>query len=252
MDSDFTQSAAWYKLLTWFEVNKKQVILGAAGAIVLGVIVWFFVYQHQQKQIRADEALSEVFVPQVTGAAQKTAAATGYLNVAKEYPNAPAAVRALLLGAGALFADGKFAEAHDQFARLAREHRDSPFLPEAQLGVAASLDAQGKTNEAISAYQTIVDRRVGDNVVKPAKFALARLRESSGDHEKAYSLYEDLARTDPYTSLGSEAGMRAEEIKLKHPEVAKAPVIPTNAASPNIIVLSNTPAAQPAPTSTNK
>ena len=96
-----------------------------------------------------------------------------------------------------------------------------------------------------------MDRRGGDNVVKPAKFALARLRESTGDHQKAYALFEDLARTDPYTSIGSEAGMRAEEIKLKHPEVAKAPQPPVS-TTPNITVLSNTPAEAPAPTSTNK
>lgn len=244
MDSDVTQSLTYYKALAWLDVHKKQVILGTIVAIVLGIVVWFMVYQHQQKQIRADEALSEVFVPLVTGARGKTEAVSGYLAVHNKFSGTPAAPRALLLAATALFTQGDYAEAQKRFESFAREHRDSPFLAEAQLGIAASLDAQGKTNEAITAYQTIVDRRAADNVIKPAKFALARLQAAAGNHQKAYDIYEDIARSDAYSSFGSEAGMRAEELKLKYPELAKAMVIPTNTA-PVITITTNAPPAAP-------
>jgi tetratricopeptide (TPR) repeat protein len=240
MDSDVTNSADYYKLLAWFEVNKKQVIVGTGAAIFVGVVVWFFVYQHQQKLIRADEALSAVYVPQMTGAASRTNTAEGFLQVANNYPSAPAAARATLLAATGLFVDGKFSDAHKQFEKLARDYRDSGLVPEAQLGIAACLDAQGKTNEAITAYQTIIDRRSADNVIKPAKFSLARLYEAQGNSEKAFNLFEDLARTDPYSSYGSEAGMRSEELKIKFPNLVKVPQAPTNTMSA-VAVVTNAP-----------
>lgn len=235
MDSDLTQTAMYYRWLAWFEVHKKQVAIGATAAILLGIIVYFFIYQHEQKQIAAEEALSKVFVPQVTGGASKAGAGESYLAVARQYPGSPAAERAALLGAGALFGEGKFAEAQKQFELVLREHRGSVVTAEAQLGVAACLDAQGRTNEAITAYQTIVDRRSADNVIKPAKFSLARLHEGSGNAEKAYNLYEDIARTDPYSSVGSEAGMRAEELKQRHPELAKKVEAPAPTA-PSMVI----------------
>ena len=48
--------------------------------------------------------------------------------------------------------------------------------------------------------------------------------------EQARNLFEEVERINPYGSLGSEAGMRVEELKIKYPSLgaAKAP-LPTNA-----------------------
>lgn len=250
MQSDVTQSEGYYKLLTWFELNKTKVIYGTAAAIVVGVIVWFVLYQKSQTQVRSGEALSQVFVSQITGADDRSQAAASYLKVASEFPETEAAAKAILLAASTLFTEGKFAEAQREFERLAREHRDSPFLGQAQLGIAASLDAQGKDNEAITAYKTVADRRSNEAVGTQAKFALARLYVKQGKHELAYPLYEDLARAEPFSSIGSEAGMLAEELKQKHPELAPKPepAVQTITLPPQgtNVVITNVAPAQPA------
>lgn len=193
-------------------------MLGSAAALVIGLIVWFVLYQQSQKQINASQALSSVFATQLTSGA-RAENPDGFLQIAAKYPHSSAAERALLLAASSLFSQGKSPEAQAQFDKFVREHRESPLIAEAQLGIAACLDAQGKTDQAIAAYKQVVERHPTENVIPQAKFSLARLYEAQNKPDQAYKLYEDVAR-DPYGSLGSEAGMRLEELKLKHPNLA--------------------------------
>ena len=52
-----------------------------------------------------------------------------------------------------------------------------------------------------------------------ARFALARLYEAQNKPELARNLFEEVERNNPYGSLGSEAGMRLEELKIKYPSL---------------------------------
>jgi tetratricopeptide (TPR) repeat protein len=231
MESDAGQIPLSHKTWAWFEANKKQTLWGAGAILVLGVIVAFFLYRQNEAEVAASEALSNVSVPQLTGAGSRGDMAEAYLKVAAAHPNSRAAARALLLAAGSFFAESKYAEAQTQFERFKREHSDSPFMGEALLGIAACLDAQGKTREAIAAYKDLIDHRPGDVVLPQAKFALARLHEAQSEPEQARNLFEEVERTDPYGSLGDEARMRLEELKTKYPKLmAPPPPMPTNAA----------------------
>jgi TolA-binding protein len=229
MESDAGQLPLSHKAWAWFEANKKQTILGAAILLVVGVIVAFFLYRQNEQELAASEALSNVALPQLTGASGRAETAEAYLKVAATYPKSTAAARALLLAAGSWFAEGKYLEAKVQFDRFAREHRDSPFMGQALLGVAACQDAQGKTNEAMAAYKNLIDHHPGENVVPQARFALGCLYEAQNDPEKARNQFEEVARENPYGSLGSEAGMRLEELKMKYPKLWPAAPMPTNA-----------------------
>jgi len=241
MESDVTQSANWYKFLAWLEVNKKQVIYGVVGAMVLGLVIWFYVWNKEQQRLAAGEAFSEVFVPLATGASPKSAAAASYLKMASAYPKSAAAARAQLLAAANLFTEGKFAEAQAQFEKFAREQRENPLVGQAQFGIAACLDAQGKTNEAATAYKTLIDRRSAESVIPQAKFALGRLYLAQGNPEAAYQIFEGLAMDERFSSIGSEAGMRAEELRAKYPQLAPKPEAPAPAGLSMPIVISNTP-----------
>jgi tetratricopeptide (TPR) repeat protein len=172
-----------------------------------------------------------------------------YLKVASQYPNTSAGARAALLAGGAYFIDSKFSEAHAEFSRFIRDHRDHPLLPEALLGIAACLDAQGKTDEAITAYKSLIDHHPDAKGVLPqAKFALARLYEQQKKIELARNLYEDVGRSDPGSSLGNEAGMRFEELKIKYPLATAAAPIPVIPAKTNVLKLTNmAPAAASKP-----
>ena len=257
MPTEVAQLPLSHRLWAWFETNKKQAIWGTVSVIGLGLIIWFVIWQQGEKEINASEALASVSTPQTGSAGARPGAADAFLKIAATYPKSSAGARALLLAAGSLFVEGKYPEAKAQFERFTREHRESPFMGQALLGVAASLDAQGKTNEAVTAYKDLVDHHPGESVIPQAKFALARLYEAQNKLELARSLYEELNRNEPYGSLGSEAGMRLEELLAKNPNLVPKPATPapgtlslapptlnvTNAGPSKVIVLTN-----PAPT----
>lgn len=252
MESDVTQSAGFYKLWAWFETNKKQVTWGALAAVALGLIGWYFVYQQGEKEVIASEALANISLAQATGPGPRPENPGEYLKVAADYPRSSAGARALLLAAGSLFTEGKYSEAQAQFQRFLREHRDSPFLGQAMLGIAACLDAQGKTEDAITAYKSLIQHHPGENVMPQAKFALARLYEAQNKPEQARTLFEDVARGDPNSSLGSEAGMRWEELRIKHPELfAQPPTVSLPTPSAVIGPTGAAPAKVISPASTN-
>lgn len=248
MDSEVSQSAAYYKILAWFEVNKTRLVYAAVAALLVAVVVWFFLWRSDQRKLHAGQALSDVFVPQATGRAVGADPVKGYLEVAAKYPDSRPAAQAVLLAGAALFEQGKFAEAQAQFESFTRENRGSPLIPQAALGIAASLDAQGKTDAAVAAYKDLLDRYPSENFVPQVRYALARLYQDKGDFKLAFQNYQDIQRIDPYGQIGSEAGLRIEELKAKHPELS--PPI-TNAAPPTITLgtntisfSTNTPAAQ--------
>src|SRR5205085_424559 len=114
-------------------------------------------------------------------------------------------------------------------------------------GIAASLEAQGKTAEAITAYKDLVEHRPNDTSVPQAKFALGSLYEAQNKPEQAFPLFEEAFRADPSGPIGSEAGMRAEELKQKYPNLAPPAPMPTGSSpftiSPMPASSSNPPAA---------
>lgn len=225
MDSDAAQLPMFDRLEIWFGKNRKQALTGLTIVIAVGLIVGFYMWYAQEKEANASEALTSVSLPVGPGAHADTADA--YLKVAATYPKSSAGARAVLLAGGTLFVDGKYDQARAQFEKFVREYRDATFMGEALLGIAACNDAQGKTDEAIRAYKDLADHHSGDPSVPQAKFALARLYEAQGKPQLARTYFEDVARAEPYSSLGSEAGMRLEELKLKHPELFAAASTPT-------------------------
>ena len=229
MESEAAQLPLAHQAWAWFEGNKKPALLGLGALVVVGAIVSFYFYQLNQREQAAAEALSAVEVTQLGGARGAPDPAAGYLKVAAGYPKTSAAARALLLGAGSLFTEGKYTEAKAQFDRFTRDYGDNPLMSEALLGGAACLDALGRTNEALVAYNDLVRQHPDDNVVSQARFALGRLYAAQNDPDKARTQFEEVARANPYGSLGSEAGMRVEELNLKYPKLVPLTPLPTNA-----------------------
>ena len=222
MESEVEQLQLTHRLWAWFENNKTQAVWGAGILVIAGLVVSFFVWRQGEQVKMAGEALSSVMLSQATDPNARPPTAESFLKIATEYANSQAGARAVLLAASDLFVQGKYPEAKAQFERFTREHRDSPLMGQALLGVAACLDAQGKTNDAVQAYKDLIDHHLGENVLPQARFALARLYEAQTDPEKARTLFEEVERDNPYGSLGSEAGMRLEELKLKYPNLAPA------------------------------
>jgi TolA-binding protein len=231
MQSDVMQSDSFWKAFAWVDKNRKQVIWGVTGAVLVGLVIWFFFWQQGEKEVTASEAFSATALPQLLSGGNAPASPEAYLRIASQYPQSAAGSRAVLMAAGSYFVEGKYDESRTQFERFVRDYRASQLLGQAQLGIAACLDAQGKTNDAVAAYKELVDRRPNDNVIPQAKFALARLYEAQGRFDQSRILFEEVARNNPMASIGSEAGIRLEELMARHPELAPkpaAPATPTN------------------------
>jgi tetratricopeptide (TPR) repeat protein len=220
MESDITQTVTFYRVWGWFETNKKQVITGIVAAAVIGLIIGLVVWRHDEREMAASEALSKVYFAQLSNPTLPVPAEQ-YLKVAAAYPGANAGARAVLLAAGGLFSQGKYEEARAQFQRVVGEYSGSPFQGQALLGIAASLDALGKTNEALKAYSDLVTAHPNDTVAPQAKYALAGLYERQNKPEQAIPLYQQVERSSVNGSiLGTESGMRIENLLMKNPALA--------------------------------
>ena len=228
MQSQETTAADYlFKLWPWFEANAKRLAYGAALAVIAIFVFSFYSYRQNQNEIAAGQALTRAGMSGGGGGL-----ADACLKIAADYSGTLAGQRALLQGAAALFASGKYADAQTQFQKFLDAYPDNFLAPQAALGVAASLDAQGKTDLAISAYQRAAGQTADPNVVAGAKFALARIDEGQGKLAEASKLYADVARSYPNSSMGNEAGQRAMELKMKLPAAPAASAAPAPTAAP--------------------
>ena len=203
-----------YKLWPWIEANTKRLIYVAVIIVATGILIAFYFWHQNQNEIAAGQALTEL----VTSAPLDSDAgqlADAYLKIAANFPGTRAGGRAVMQAAAALFEAGKYPEAQAQFKKYLETHPGDVFCAQAALGVAASLDAQGKTDLAAGAYQRVISGFSDMNAVNVAKFALAQIDERQGKLADAENLYEDIARSSPNGSSGSEAALRAMELKTK-------------------------------------
>jgi outer membrane protein assembly factor BamD (BamD/ComL family) len=235
MEQNVAESPFLFNAWAWFDKNKKQVLFGVVAVAAAGLVTGSIIWSKKQTEVKAGEALSKALLSQMQSPG-KTDAAGDLLKVAATYSGTPAGAQAMLLGAGALFANGKYLEAQPYFERFNRDYAGHPLVAQAKLGLAACLAAEGKTEEAALAYKDLADRYPNANTAPQAQFALAGIYESQGKLDDAFNLFEQIARANPNGSLGSEAGMRAEEVRQKLP-----PIAPSEISSPATITTTNAP-----------
>src|SRR5258708_509387 len=96
-----------YLLKLWpkIEANKNRIIAVASA------IAWIFSVQHEQKEVAAGEALTQLIVSQ-------TAQQDAYFKIAADNSGTPAGQRTWLQGAAMLFSENKFAGAQTQFQKI--------------------------------------------------------------------------------------------------------------------------------------
>jgi tetratricopeptide (TPR) repeat protein len=219
MDSEVTQSDKFYSLLAWLEVNKKRVIWGAAIVAVASLTVFLIVRNRGQRENSASEALSEIKAPLTPDALMPSGMAEAYLKVADNYQNTQAGARARLLGATTLYTLNDYQRALDQFQQFLRDNPESTWLPQASLGVAVCLDSLKRTQEAIAKYDELIKRYANNPEAIRARMQLARLYEEQGKPDLALKLYEDIVKLDRFSSQGSMASLRAEDLRNKYPSL---------------------------------
>ena len=230
----------------WFVVNRKQVLYGGATLLVVALAISIYFWRKLAVEVSAGDALSRAEAQFGLPGGPRNESSEPYLKVANEHPGTGAGARALLQAGAVLFTQAKYAEAQALFQRFARDYPGSSLGGQALLGNAACLDALAKTDEAAAAYKSVSEQHPGEPAANQAKFALARIYETQGKLDQARLLYEDVARAEANTSMGNEAGLKADELR------AKAPPIPLTNAPPPLVTTTTAPVVTaPAPSATS-
>ncbi len=231
MEIQDAPAAYFFKLWPKIEANWVRIALGGGVVIVVALLISYYSWQQEQKEIIAGKALTQLMMSAPSSAAGGQPA-DRLLKIAGEYQGTSAGQRAWLRGAEMLFEAGKYSEAQTQFQKFLDAHPDGFFASQAALGVATSLDAQGKTDLAAGAYQRTISIASDPTVANSAKFALAQIDERQNKTIDALNLYEDVARNNQSGSLGSEAGMRAMDLKAKLPSASSPATVPMSPLKP--------------------
>lgn len=235
MSSQTTGSIGFYEFLAWLEENKKNLVLAAAGLVVLGSGIAVYRWNKAQTELAASDALLALRLP--LNAPEKTPPpeAAKFLKVASDFPGTTTAQRAVLLAAGALFGEGKYQEARAQFENYLLRFGDHALAPTALYGKAAALEAEGKSGEALRAYQDVIARYPKAWLIAETRLAIARIYEATKQPQLALQMYDEITRTNLMTATSGEAMTRRERLLSSHPELVKTPPPPaatTNAPPP--------------------
>ena len=212
-----------FKLWPWIEANKARLLWGGGIVIAAVGVISFRTHQQTQAEIDAGVAVTQLMISDPRNTTLESQAGQ-FFKIAGQYRGTAAGQRALLQSAAMLFEGRKFGDAQAQFQQFLGEYPDGALTPQAVLGLAACLDAQGKTDAAVAAYQRVINSYSDVIASGFAKFRLAQIDEQLGRGTDALNLYEDVARSTRGTALGSQAGLRALELKMQAPAPSNSAV----------------------------
>ncbi|HEV2330017.1 MAG TPA: tetratricopeptide repeat protein [Verrucomicrobiae bacterium] len=219
MESQDAVAVFFLKLWPRIEANKNRIIVVTGIVLAAICIILFISWHRQQNQIDAGDAVTQTLIS-VPPNSDPSRISSSYLDIADSYSGTAAGERALLQGATALFAQGKYSEAQGNFQRYLDDHPDDQFSGIAALGVARSLEAEGKINDAMGQYQHVITDSADEQSVNQARFSLARLNLQQGHYTDAFQGFQQVMQADPYGSLGNEARQYAFELQSKLPRQA--------------------------------
>lgn len=242
--TDETEGAGFYEALAWFEVNKKKIGIVSLLILVGGFAAYVINHKAHEKEVTASAELAGVRTRMNAGTNEPPVSSSAYLAIIDKHPGTEAAQRALLLGASALFTEGKYSEAQSRFEKILNDHASSPWAGEAAYGLAKSLEAQGKRDEALTGYQRVITSYGNDAVADSARMDVARIYEAQGKPDLALKTYEEITKAG-MTMANQDAFVRRERILKQHPHLAPPPpgpatnAVSTNAAAPVVVKPAN-------------
>ncbi len=238
MEQNIVEAPILFNAWAWAEKNKKQLIYGAIGLAVAGLVIGYAVWSRGEKEAAAGKELSQAIYGQM-GRANNAETAEALLKVAANHAGTPAAAQALLLGANNLFTAAKYPEAQAAFERFQKEYPQDSLVAQAVYGAGTTLAAQGKWDDATRVMKEAVDKYPNAPIAKQAKFALGHAYEMQGKFDLALPLYEDVLRSGGNGLVVNEAAERAEVLRAKLP-----PVVLGIDATPSAVA-TNAPTAKP-------
>jgi len=224
--------------IAWVEVNKVRLLQAVFVALVAGFIVYTWSHMRQKAEREASEAL--IALGRSAEAGGKVDAEK-FLAVSSTHSGTEAGLRALLLGAGALFSEKKFDLARARFEQFLAEVPIGPGAATAAYGVAASLEGANKLDEALQGYQRVVVSYSTEPEAAQAQLAMALLHEAKKQDDQALKIYDEIDRARRQSVWGMEAKMRRDLLLARNPQLAPASLIVPPAPGPKAAI-TNLPA----------
>jgi tetratricopeptide (TPR) repeat protein len=170
------------------EANKNRLLIGGGVIVLIGLVYSFVSWHHEQSEISAGEALTQLVFTPAPGL-NPSQRADQLVQLSANYAGTEAAKRAQLQAAAILFDGGNYPDAQVRFQKFLDAY-SGPLAASAALGVAASLEAQGKLDQAETAYERVTTTYAASPANLQAQYSLGRLNEQQGKLAQAESYYQ--------------------------------------------------------------
>ncbi|MCX5792115.1 MAG: tetratricopeptide repeat protein [Elusimicrobia bacterium] len=205
------------RTLNWVKKNRETVI----GSVVIALaVVLFAVYFFIHLQSTRETAWKNLFIAQQTGYGGDLPKAAKLLGeVETVYSNTTAAPYATLTKGDLLFADGKFKEAGEEYARLTA--RPASLAPFALYNLGKCREAQGDLTGAQVEYSAMLEKFPEHFLAPECHLSMAHVQEISGAKDAAKATYEKIVLLYPDTAWAAQAKERLTAGEQKAPPAKK-------------------------------
>lgn len=194
--------------LTWIKKN-RETFIGSVVIILAAVIfaVYFFLHYRGLRET----AWKTLFIAQQTGFGGNPAEASKQLDtIESSFGSTSAAQYAMLTKGDILFAQGKYKEAGDEYAKALNSRDAGPF---ALYNLGKCKEADGDLTGAQAQYSDFLSRYPEHFIAPEVHSSLARSQELAGANDLARSSYEKIALLYPETSWAELAKRKTGQAK---------------------------------------
>ncbi len=210
------------RILGWIKNNRETFI---GSAVILLALVLFSVYFFVHYRDLRDTAWKNLFIAQQIGYAGNIPQAQEQLKaIVSSYGNTTAAPYATITQGDILFAQGKFKEAGDEYAKLAAGNSD--LAPFALYSLGKCREAAGDFTGAQAQYSEFLSRNPDHFMAPEVHASLARTQELAGAKDLAKATYEKIVLLYPDTSWAMQAKAKLEGPGAKAPAAAAPKAAP--------------------------
>lgn len=194
------------RMLTWIK-NNRETFIGAS--VILAAVILFAIYFFVHYRDLRDTAWKNLFIAQQIGYAGNIPQAQEQLKaITASYGNTSAAPYATITQGDILFAQGKFKEAGDEYAKLAAGGKD--LAPFALYSLGKCKEAAGDFAGSQTQYAEFLSRNPDHFLAPEVHASLARAQDLAGSKDLAKATYEKIVLLYPDTSWAMQAKAKLE------------------------------------------
>jgi len=201
-----------------FVLEKRKVVLGAVGGLVIVacLVAGYWWYQEEQEE-KASRILAGAFTAvreEQPGPAPSTnGAAKRFRDLVQQYPRTRSAEEALIALGNLQYGENKIDEALGTFSEYLSAFPRGRFRIMAGLGKAYAQEAKGDLQGGVKTLSDLLDRYKDDPLAGEAYSSLARLYEGLNKTEDAMRVYGQITERYPQSQWAQRALQRMSLLK---------------------------------------